>query len=46
MPCFGEDKGDVRDSWRLIVESGAKWIYPAHGKPFEAQVLAKLLQSA
>ena len=46
MPCFGDDIGVLRESWRLIVESGAKWIYPAHGKPFEAQVLAKLLQSA
>ena len=46
MPCFGENISDLRESWRLIVESGAKWIYPAHGKPFEAQVLAGFLQAA
>ena len=43
MPCFGDDIGALRESWRLIVESGAKWIYPAHGKSFQAEVLEKLL---
>lgn len=43
MPCFGEDIRALRESWRTILDSGAGWIYPAHGRPFEAEILAKLL---
>lgn len=43
MPRFAEDIGAVKESWRLLLDSGAKWIYPAHGKPFNAEELGKLL---
>ena len=43
MPGFGEDIRALRESWRTILDSGARWIYPAHGRPFEAERLAKLL---
>ena len=33
-PIFAEDLGMVLQSWRLLMESGAQIIYPAHGKPF------------
>lgn len=41
MPIFAEDIGAVKESWQLLLNRGAKWIYPAHGKPFRADVLAK-----
>jgi glyoxylase-like metal-dependent hydrolase (beta-lactamase superfamily II) len=40
---FLEDANQVKASWRLLLEQGAKWIYPAHGKPFKADVLARKL---
>lgn len=43
MPVFAEDIGALKESWRLLLTRGAKWIYPAHGKPFKADVLEKLL---
>lgn len=43
MPCFGDDLDALKESWRLLIDRGAKRIYPAHGKPFAAEVLAKLL---
>jgi glyoxylase-like metal-dependent hydrolase (beta-lactamase superfamily II) len=43
MPAFAEDVGALRESWRLLLTKGAKWIYPAHGKPFKADVLGRLL---
>ena len=43
MSLFTEDTNAARESWRLLLERGAKWIYPGHGKPFKADALEKLL---
>jgi len=43
MPAWGEDVLALKESWRLILNNGAKWIYPAHGEPFRATELEKAL---
>jgi hydroxyacylglutathione hydrolase len=43
MPIMADDVAAVRVSWRTVLDNGAKTIYPAHGKPFQAEVLRKLL---
>ena len=43
MPCVGEDPNTVKTSWRLLLDRGAKKIYPGHGDPFQADVLEKKL---
>jgi len=43
MPLCAEDVGAVKESWRLLLRRGARWIYPSHGKPFKADVLEKLI---
>ena len=43
MSVFAEDISAVKRSWRLLLDRGAKWIYPGHGNPFRADALAKLL---
>jgi glyoxylase-like metal-dependent hydrolase (beta-lactamase superfamily II) len=43
MPIWVENVNALKESWRLLLSSGAKQIYPAHGKPFNADVLEKLL---
>ncbi|MEE8373926.1 MAG: MBL fold metallo-hydrolase [Dehalococcoidia bacterium] len=43
VPMYAEDRGAVKDSWRLLLESGAEWIRPAHGRSFRAEVLNRLL---
>ena len=43
MPIMADDVSSVKRSWRLVLDSGAKLIYPAHGKPFKAEALRKLL---
>jgi glyoxylase-like metal-dependent hydrolase (beta-lactamase superfamily II) len=43
VPLYAEARDAVKDSWRLLLEQGARRIHPAHGKPFDANVLAKLL---
>ena len=43
MPCLGDDPNAVKTSWRLLLDKGAKKMYPAHGNPFEADVLRRKL---
>ncbi len=43
MPIFGDDRNTVKASWKLLLDNGAKWIYPAHGNPFSADVLQEAL---
>lgn len=39
IPIFADDVGVVRESWRMLIDMGAKVFYPAHGKPFAADML-------
>lgn len=43
MPFLAEDTDAIKASWRLLLDNGATMIYPAHGKPFSADVLKKAL---
>jgi len=42
-PIFAEDLNRVRQSWKSLLDRGAKTIYPAHGKSFSADILRKQL---
>jgi len=39
LPIFADDMALVRRSIEKVLVAGAKTIYPAHGKPFPADVL-------
>jgi len=43
VPIFAEDTALVKESWRKLLDLGAKAIYPAHGKPFSAEVFRRQL---
>ncbi len=43
MPSVGDDKDTIKAGWRLLLDNGTKWIYPAHGNPFSADILRKAL---
>jgi glyoxylase-like metal-dependent hydrolase (beta-lactamase superfamily II) len=43
MPPLGDDANTVKTSWRLLLDRGAKKMYPAHGKAFPADALEKKL---
>ncbi len=43
LPIFAEDFHQVKKSWKLLLDQGIKTIYPAHGKPFSADVIRKVL---
>jgi len=44
MPTFAENISAVKESWQLLLNEGVEWIYPAHGKPFEAHAVDKHLK--
>ncbi len=43
LPIFAEDLQKVKDSWKLLLDYGAKMIYPAHGNPFSAERMRNVL---
>jgi len=43
LPIYGESLDEIRSSWRKILDMGVTTAYPAHGKPFPVDVIAKYL---
>ena len=43
LPIFAENLSQVKESWRKMLDLGAKTVYPAHGKPFSIEVIRKTL---
>lgn len=43
LPIFAEDPGAVETSWKLLLANGARIVYPAHGRPFPAEVIQRAL---
>jgi glyoxylase-like metal-dependent hydrolase (beta-lactamase superfamily II) len=43
LPIFAEDLQEVKKSWQLLLDKGAKTVYPAHGKPFSADAIRRAL---
>jgi len=39
LPIFADDLQEVKESWRRLLDEGTKTAYPAHGKPFPAEVM-------
>ena len=38
-----EDKNAYQNSWNILTNEKADWIYPAHGKPFKREDLEKYI---
>jgi glyoxylase-like metal-dependent hydrolase (beta-lactamase superfamily II) len=43
LPPFGDEIQIIRNSWRKLLDMGAKTVYPAHGKPFPVEILDRQL---
>lgn len=43
LPIFAEDLERLKQSWRLLLDQGVKTIYPAHGEPFSADIIRKVI---
>lgn len=43
LPPIAEDMQKVKESWKLLINAGAKTIYPAHMKPFSVDLIQRAL---
>jgi glyoxylase-like metal-dependent hydrolase (beta-lactamase superfamily II) len=43
LPIFGDDMRIVKNSWQKLKGMGVRTVYPAHGKPFPAEILYRTL---
>ncbi len=43
LPIYAENIDLVKESWKKIIEAGAKIVFPAHGKPFSIDIIKKYI---
>ncbi|MBP1733025.1 MAG: hypothetical protein H6Q55_3454 [Deltaproteobacteria bacterium] len=43
LPIFAEDLTRLKESWNLLLDQGAKVIYPSHGEPFSADIIRRAI---
>jgi hydroxyacylglutathione hydrolase len=43
LPIFAEDMEALKRSWRMLIQEGAKTVYPAHGEPFSVELIQRAL---
>jgi glyoxylase-like metal-dependent hydrolase (beta-lactamase superfamily II) len=43
LPIFAEDWEQLMESWELLLDQGAKTIYPSHGGPFSADIIREAI---
>jgi hydroxyacylglutathione hydrolase len=43
LPIFAEDSAILKASWKMLLDHGAKTVYPAHGNPFSADIIRRAL---
>jgi hydroxyacylglutathione hydrolase len=46
LPVLAEDWALVLESWRMLLARGVTIVYPAHGKPFPAEVIRQAMLAA
>lgn len=43
LPIYANDIEGIKKSWKVVIDQGAKTIYPGHGKPFPLEKILKYL---
>jgi hydroxyacylglutathione hydrolase len=43
LPIYAEDISKVKESWKMLIENGARIVFPGHGNPFPVDVIRKKL---
>ena len=43
MPIYAENWQTLVDSWKALLDEGAKSVYPSHGRPFSVDAIQKEL---
>jgi len=43
LPIYAENIDLIRESWKKLIDAGAKIIFPGHGKPFSVEIIKKYI---
>lgn len=43
LPIYAQDIEKVKESWKLLIDKGARIIFPGHGNPFPVEIIKKKL---
>ncbi len=43
LPIYAENIDQIKAGWKVLIDQGAKMIYPGHGKPFSVERIKKYL---
>ena len=43
LPIYAENIDLIRESWKKLIDAGAKTIFPGHGKPFSVEIIKNIL---
>ena len=43
LPIYAENIDLIRESWKKLIDAGAKTIFPGHGKPFSVELIKKYI---
>lgn len=43
LPIYAENLSLIKESWRKLIDAGAKMVYPGHGKPFSVEIIKKYI---
>ncbi|MDZ7698748.1 MAG: MBL fold metallo-hydrolase [Deltaproteobacteria bacterium] len=46
LPIFAEDWDALVTSWEILIDQGAKTVYPAHGDPFSVDIIQNALKQS
>jgi len=45
LPIYAENLNLIKESWRKLIDAGAKMVFPGHGKPFSIEIIKKYLKN-
>jgi len=45
LPIYGQDLDQIKASWKILIDKGAKIIFPGHGNPFPVRIINEILIS-
>lgn len=43
LPIYAENIDLIKESWKRVINAGAKTIFPGHGKPFSVEMIKKYI---
>jgi len=43
LPIYAENVDLIKESWKKLIDAGAKMVFPGHGKPFSVEIIKKYI---